>query len=186
MIAIEKTLISDDLKLVKFCCDLHACKGACCVEGDAGAPMEEEEISILEDCIEEVKPYMVQKGIEVVENSGVFDYDTFGNYVTPLVNDAECAFVYFENDIAFCAIEKAFNEGKIDFRKPISCYLYPVRITKYADFEAVNYHAWHICKDALTCGKTNEIPLYRFLKQPLIDKYGEEWYNKLVKEIEQK
>ena len=179
MIAIDKTLISDELGSICFACDLSACKGQCCVDGDAGAPLDEEEISILEDCYDEVKPYMTLEGIEQVELSGVFDYDMFGNYVTPLVNGRECAFVYHENGIAFCAIEKACKEGKISFLKPVSCHLYPVRISKYDDFEAVNYNEWHICKPALLNGKENDIPLYVFLKDSLIRKYGENWYNEL-------
>jgi hypothetical protein len=180
MIAIDKTLISDDLRTECFACDLMACKGECCVDGDAGAPLEEEEISILEDSLDQIKPYMTEDGLEVVELGGVFDYDMFGHYVTPLVNGRECAFVYRENGIAFCAIEKANREGKIEYLKPISCHLYPVRINKYKDFDAVNYHEWHICKPAVLNGKRNNVPLYVFLKDSLIRKYGEAWYNELV------
>ncbi|MFZ4547843.1 MAG: DUF3109 family protein [Bacteroidales bacterium] len=180
MIAIDKTLISDDLRTECFACDLTACKGECCVDGDAGAPLEEEEISILEDSLDEIKPYMTQEGLEVVELGGLFDYDMFGHYVTPLVNGRECAFVYRENGIALCAIEKANKEGKIEYLKPISCHLYPVRINKFKDFDAVNYHEWHICKPAVLNGKKNNVPLYIFLKDSLIRKYSEEWYNELV------
>ncbi len=180
MIAIDKTLISIELGSIYFACDLSACKGQCCVDGDAGAPLDEEEISILEDCFDEIKPYMTPEGIEQVELYGVFDYDMNGDYVTPLVNSRECAFVYRDNGIAFCAIEKAWKEGKISFQKPISCHLYPVRISKYKDFDAVNYHEWHICKPALLNGKKNDVPLYVFLKDSLIRKYGEGWYQELV------
>jgi len=180
MIAIDKTLISDDLGSIRFACDLSACKGQCCVDGDAGAPLDEEEISILEDYLDEIKPYMTPEGILQVELNGVFDYDMFGMYVTPLVNGRECAFVYHDSGIAFCAIEKACKEGKIPFLKPVSCHLYPVRISKYNDFDAVNYNEWHICKPALLNGKENDIPLYVFLKDSLIRKYGEEWYKELV------
>lgn len=156
------------------------------MDGDAGAPLDEEEISILEDCFDEIKPYMTSEGIEQVEQSGVFDYDMFGHYVTPLVNDRECAFVYHENEIAFCAIEKAYKEGKIPFVKPVSCHLYPVRISKYKDFDAVNYHEWHICKPALINGKIQNVPLYIFLKDSLIRKYSEQWYRELVDSFENK
>jgi len=183
MIAIEKTLISDDLRDIRFICDLEKCHGACCVEGDAGAPLEEEEISLLEDEIQEIKPFMTADGIEVIEKNGVFDYDMFGHFVTPLVHDRECAFVYFEEGIARCAIEKAFQEGKIPFAKPVSCHLYPVRIGKYKDFEAVNYHEWHICHEALRKGKMNNVPLVVFLKDALVRKFGEAWYNQLLAEI---
>lgn len=184
MIAIDNTLISDDLKGVKFICDLDKCHGACCIEGDAGAPLDEEEISILEDSIDEIKPYMVPAGIEAVEKNGVFDYDMFGHFVTPLVNDQECAFVFFEDGTAKCAIERAQQEGKISFPKPISCHLYPVRINNYKGFDAVNYHEWHICEPALKKGKIHDVPLYIFLKDSLIRKYGESWYNELKSTIE--
>jgi len=186
MIAIENTLISDDLREIKFLCDLDKCLGACCVEGDAGAPLEEEEISILEDCLEEIKPYMVEDGISVVEKGGVFDYDMFGHYVTPLVHDRECAFVYFEGSIARCAIEKAYLEKKISFVKPVSCHLYPIRISRYNDFETLNYHEWHVCHEALINGKIHDVPLYVFLKDSLIRKFGQSWYDELTTLIAEK
>ena len=183
MIAIDNTLISDDIRDICFVCDLEKCKGACCVEGDAGAPLEEDEISIIEDCLDEIEPYMTPDGLEVVKKSGVFDYDMFGHFVTPLVHDHECAFVYFENGIAFCAIEKAFRKGKIDFQKPVSCHLYPVRVSGHNDFSALNYHEWHICHEALRNGKKNNVPLYVFLKEPLIRKFGEDWYLQLMESV---
>ena len=184
MLVIDNILVSEEIRDIRFCCDLDKCLGACCVEGDAGAPLEEEEISLLEDDIDIIKPYMRPEGIEVIEKYGVFDYDTSGEFVTPLINDKDCVFVYYENNIAMCAIEKAYEEGKVNFQKPISCHLYPIRITKHKDFEAVNYHKWYICQTACTLGKKLELPLYKFLKEPLIRKYGEEWYGKLVEEIE--
>ena len=184
MIIIDNVLVSDDIKDIKFACDLKACHGDCCVEGDAGAPLEEEEISIIEDYLEEIKPYMTPEGIEVVENYGVFDYDIDGDYVTPLVNNRECAFVYFEKGIALCAIEKAWLEKKIKFRKPVSCHLYPIRLDKVGDRIAVNYHRWHICVPALQKGRQEGVPLYKYLKEPLIRKFGEDWYLKLLKAID--
>ena len=184
MIVIDHTIVSDEIRDIRFSCDLDKCLGACCVEGDAGAPLEEEEISQLEDGIEAIKPFMHKEGIEVVKNMGVFDFDASGEYVTPLINDCDCAYVYYENGIARCAIEKAYEEKAIDFQKPISCHLYPIRISKHKDFEGVNYHKWYICSPACTLGKKTGLPLYKFLKEPLIRKYGEEWYKKLVKEIE--
>jgi len=184
MIVVDDKIVSDDVVNVLFSCDLVACQGDCCVEGDEGAPLEEEEIGIIEDALDEIAPYMREEGLKVVDNTGVFDYGADGDYVTPLVNDRECAFVYFEKGIALCAIEKAFREGKIDFIKPISCHLYPIRITEYADFEAVNYHQWSICSTALTCGTKKGSPVYESLKEPLVRKYGAEWYAKLEKEVE--
>lgn len=180
MIKIGNVLVSDELKNTYFFCNLPACQGDCCVAGDAGAPLEEEEISILEDYLNEIKPYMSEKGRLVIERLGVFDYDADASYVTPLVNNRECAFVYFEDRISFCAIEKAWLEGKIKFQKPVSCHLYPARLKKIGDFTAVNYEKWSICKPALILGKENGVPLYRFLKEPLIRKFGEKWYIKLV------
>jgi len=180
MIILEETLISDDLRDVRFCCDLKQCKGACCVEGDAGAPLEEEEISLLEDYIEIIKLFMVPNGIMEVEITGVFDYDAEGKYVTPLVNGNECCFVYMEDDVARCAIEKAFQEKKIPFPKPISCHLYPVRISEVGGKDAINYHKWSICNKAIENGMKFNLPLYRFVEDALIRKYGRLWYNKLV------
>jgi hypothetical protein len=184
MIVIDDVIVSDELVTEKFICNLHACHGDCCVEGDEGAPLEEFEIGEIEDCLDEVLPYMTEAGREVVEKNGVFDYGMSGEYVTPLVNGKECAFVYFENSISFCAIEKAFLEKKTDFHKPISCHLYPIRIKKYKGYEGVNYHRWHICKPAKVLGKEQGTPVYKFLKDPLIRKYGETWYKKLEAEAE--
>ena len=181
MILLENTLISDDLQTVHFSCDLKKCKGACCVEGDAGAPLEEEEISLLEDYIDEIKPYMLGEGIEEIRKNGVFDYDADGKYVTPLVNGKECAFVFFKDGIARCAIEEAYQGKRIPFPKPLSCHLYPVRIRELHEGEALNYHKWHICNKALENGMKLKMPLYLFLEEALIRKYGRNWYNKLAK-----
>ncbi len=181
---IDDTLVSEELKTICYSCDLLKCKGDCCVEGDAGAPLEEEEIAILEDYLDEIKPYMAKEGLEVVEKNGVFDYDTDGEYVTPLINDRECAFVYFETGISYCAIEKAWLEGKTDFQKPISCHLYPVRLSKLKHHTAVNYDRWDICQAALLRGKQDNIPLYKYLKDPLTRKFGESWYRKLTQALE--
>ena len=184
MIAIDNTIISDDLFRVNFICHLHRCHGSCCIAGDAGAPLEEAEISLLEDHLDELKPFLTERGLETISRQGVFDYDMAGNFVTPLVNDGECAYAGFEQGIAYCTIERAREKGKIGFDKPLSCHLYPVRITKYENFEAVNYQKWGICKPALKLGNRNGMPLYRFLKKPLVRKYGENWYHQLEEEIE--
>ena len=184
MIVIDNTIISDEFRDARFCCDVQKCLGGCCVEGDAGAPLEEEEIAFLEENLHKIRPYMRHEGIEVVYRNGVFDYDMEGTFVTPLVRDRDCAFVYYENKIARCSIEKAYNEGSITFRKPVSCHLYPVRITKHKEFDAINYHKWHICAPARTFGKKNGVRLYEFLKDALVRKYGDDWYQKLKSEIE--
>jgi len=184
MITIDNTIVSDDLRDVHFVCNLKKCKGDCCVYGDAGAPLEVEEISIIEDLLDDIKPYMTPQGIAVVAETGVFDYDADGNFVTPLIGDKDCAFIRFDDGIAHCAIEKAYHEGKIKFQKPISCHLYPVRIQKFKDYEAVNYHNWQLCSMALVKGKRLGVPLYEFLKEPLIRNYGKAWYEKLKRQIE--
>lgn len=183
MIAIGRTLVSEDLLEKKFVCDLNACKGECCVAGDSGAPLDEDELKVLESIFDKVRPYMVPKGIKAVEKHGPYVVDSDGDYTTTLVSEgAECAFVYFDKDkIARCAIEKAYNEGVISWKKPISCHLYPVRISKYKSYDAVNYHKWEVCKPACECGKKLDVPVYRFLKEPLIRRYGEQWYRELEK-----
>lgn len=182
MIPIDNTIVSDEILDIMFCCNLAACSGACCIEGNSGAPLEEEEISILEDIIEVVKPYLTPEGLEEIEVNGVFDYDMTGNYCTPLIKEQNCAFIYFDKNIAKCAIEKAYQAGEIDFIKPISCHLYPIRITKFKDFEALNYHTWDICEPACTKGKQEKLRVFKFLKTPLIRNYGAAWYKKLEKE----
>lgn len=180
MVEIDNTLISDDVFSKRFLCDLTACKGACCVEGDSGAPLEFEEIEILEEILEDVKPYMRQEGIDRVEETGVFTIDIDGEYVTPLVNNAECAFVQFDNNgIAKCAIEMAYRDGKVKFPKPISCHLYPIRLNKLKDFTAVNYNYWPICDPARACGAKLDVKVYKFLKEPIIRKFGEEYFEKM-------
>lgn len=181
MIALENTLISDDIKSTFFCCDMEKCRGACCVEGDAGAPLEEEEISLLDDYIDDIKPFMRGEGIREVTTLGVFDYDAEGKYVTPLVKGKECAYAYFDQGIARCAIEKAFQEKKIPFAKPISCHLYPIRISSVFGGDALNYHQWHICKKAIEKGYREKLPLYLFLEEALIRRFGRSWFNRLLR-----
>ena len=122
---------------------------------------------------------MTEEGVQKVEKDGTFDYDMEGAFVTPLLSDEACAFVYYEDGIAKCAIEKAYRNGEIDFPKPISCHLYPIRIKKLPEYEALNYHRWGVCEEACIKGEQLKLPVFRFLKEPLIRKYGEEWYRKL-------
>ena len=181
MIAIKNTLVSEDLIEKKFVCDLNACKGACCVQGESGAPLEKEETGILEKIYEQVKPFMTEKGIKAVEKQGKYIVDSDNDYVTPLVGkEKECAYVFFdEKGITKCAIEQAWLQKKIDWQKPISCHLYPVRITTHKHYDAVNYHKWNICKPACACGKELKVPVYKFVKSALIRKYGKSWYKEL-------
>lgn len=180
MIVIDKTIVSDDLLDKEFVCALDKCKGACCVEGDSGAPLEWEETAILESIYEQVKPYMTEEGKAAVEKYGTWLIDSEGDLVTPLINGVrECAYTYFQNGIAKCAIERACRDGKIDFQKPISCHLYPVRITKHENYDAVNYNRWNICSPACANGRELGISVHEFVKTALIRKYGQEWYNQL-------
>lgn len=178
MIELDNKLVSEDILENEFLCNLSKCNGACCVEGDVGAPLNEEENKILDEIYEDVKPYMRKEGIEAVEKQGTHLFE-HGEWVTPLVNNKECAYVIFDGPVAKCAIEKANEEGKIDYKKPISCHLYPIRITKYSSFEAVNYDKWSICDDACKLGAEVGLPIYKFLKEPLVRNYGPEWYSNL-------
>jgi len=180
MIEVEGVLLSEDLLKEEFVCNLNACKGACCIEGDSGAPLEQHELQILKDIYPEVKPYMTAKGIAAIEQDGTHVVDGDGDLTTPCVDkNKECAYVTWDKGITKCAIEKAYEDGKISWQKPISCHLYPIRITAYPDFEVLNYDRWHICHDACSFGRKLGVPVYSFLKGPLIRKYGEEWYKAL-------
>lgn len=179
MLEIGNTLVSLDVIEKQFCCDLSKCNGACCVVGRSGAPLEDDEKELIADAYPIVRQYMNEEGIRAVEEQGWYVVDDEGDTVTPLVNDGVCAYVYNDNGTAFCAIEKAWFEKKIDFRKPISCHLYPVRITKYEKVDAINYEKNHICKAALKLGRKDGVYLYKFLKEALIRKYGKKWYEEL-------
>ena len=181
MVQIDDKLISEDLFSEEFVCNLSKCKGACCVEGDAGAPLDKEETKILERIYEKVKPYLTKDGIEAIEEKGTWERDPLdGEFVTPMVGNRECAYVTFdEKGITKCGIEKAYEDGEIDWQKPISCHLYPIRLTEYSTFTALNYNRWPICHDACTLGKELQVPVYAFLKTPIIRKYGEDFYQVL-------
>ena len=179
MLQIGEALCSLDIFEKMFCCNLAVCKGCCCEEGDSGAPLEDEETDILEDIYSQVEPFMTSEGVNAVKEHGAHTVDIEHDKVTPLINGKECAYSIIENGIYMCAIEKAYNAGKVNFRKPISCYLYPIRITKYPTYEALNYDKWDICKPARELGYKEGLRIYKFLKQPLIDKYGQEWYDEL-------
>jgi hypothetical protein len=180
MLAIGKTLVSLDLLDRKFVCNLAKCKGECCIKGDAGAPLENHEIDILENIVDDVLPYMDNLGRNKVNADGVFEIDRDGDKGTVLLEDGRCAFATVtDKGVYSCAIEKANAEGKVKFQKPISCHLYPVRITKYPTYDAVNYDQWDICKPACKCGADLQVPLFRFVKDSLVRKYGSEWYEEL-------
>lgn len=179
MLQIGKTIISRDIIESNFVCDLNKCKGACCVYGDSGAPLKKQEVKILDKIYPALHPYLRREGIESIEKNGTSVIDIDGDIVTPLINNKECAYTYFENDTAKCAIEKAYFDNAINFQKPASCHLYPIRLRQYPKFIAVNYHQWEICKPAIQKGNQENIRLYRFLKDALIHEYGLGWYEKL-------
>lgn len=184
MIQVDDVILSRDLFTTHFVCDLTSCKGACCVEGDAGAPLEFDEIEQLEDELEEILPFLTAKGKQRIEEQGVFEVDTDGEYVTPLNDGKECAFTTFDDKgIAKCGIEEAYRSGKTNFMKPLSCHLYPIRVSSLGKYDALNYHQWDICKPACNCGIKLKVKVYEFLKQPLITKYGKAWYDQL-KEVD--
>lgn len=181
MIQIEEKLISEEIFSEEFVCNLTRCKGACCVAGDVGAPLEKYETDILDKIFDKVKPYLRPEGVAALEEQGTWTIDpSDGDYVTPMVHGEECAYVIFdEKGITKCGIEKAYEDGAIDWHKPISCHLYPIRVTEYSSFTALNYHEWEICSPACELGKELKVPVYKFLKAPLIRKYGEEFYETL-------
>jgi len=183
MIEIDKAIVSFDVVKEHFCCDLATCKGACCVEGDGGAPLEDKEIALIASNLETIKKQLSEKSIASIDTHGFYYTDTDGDKLTALNDGKECTFTIFVDDIAFCGIEKAYLHGEIPIRKPISCYLYPIRITKYARFEGVNYHKWYICDCARKKGNTENMRVFEFLKAPLIENYGKDWYELLEKVV---
>ena len=185
MFQLGKTIISEDIIGKDFVCNLSACKGACCVVGDAGAPLEKEETKILEDIYPKVKPFLRKEGIKAIESQGTSIISEFGELETPLIEGDECAYVFFDKKgTALCAIEEAYNQGKVDWKKPLSCHLYPIRVKEYSEFSALNYNKWHICDDACTLGKELQVPVYKFVKEALIRKFGADWYAELEKVAE--
>ncbi len=184
MIILDKTLLSDELYSERFVCDLKACKGGCCVEGEAGAPLTEEETGILNKVLVKISPFMAPEGLAAIGQQGHWVVDRDGDLTTPLVGGKQCAYAFFDGDgVARCAIEKAFEAGLTGFRKPISCHLYPIRITEYPHYEALNYHRWPICKHARIKGKELNVRVVHFAREALVRKYGQKWYGELEEYI---
>lgn len=179
MLQIGETIISLDILEKKFCCNLEKCHGICCIEGDSGAPVSKEEKKLIERNIDKILPFMNQEGQRAVKDHGCCYIDIEKDMVTQLVEGNECAYVVNKNGISMCAIELAYEQNEITFRKPVSCHLYPIRTKEYKDFTAVNYDEWEICSDALIHGEKHGIPLYIFCKDSLIRKFGQEWYDQL-------
>ena len=180
MVQIDDTLISLDLFEKKFVCDLDACKGICCVEGESGAPLEDEEAKILDQIYPLIKPYLLPKAIEEIEAQGKWVIDWEDDKVTPIINGDECVYTCFDvNGMCKCAIEQAYNDGVVTFKKPISCHLYPIRVNKVNGMDALNYHKWKICHAAVVLGRKANVSVYQFLKEPIIRKYGEEFFEQM-------
>lgn len=180
MIQIDDKLISSEVVAELFACDLARCKGACCVEGDLGAPLEDAELAILEEIYPKVKPYLRKAGQRAIEQQGTWVRDFTQSHSTPLVEGRECAYATFTPEgIALCGIEQAWQAGEIAFQKPISCHLYPIRVTKTRDFEAINYDRWDICSPACQSGRQRGLRVFTFVKDALIRKYGEAFYAEL-------
>lgn len=185
MLQIDDTLVSLDLIERYFCCDLDSCHGECCIEGDAGAPITKEELKKIESLIDKVWDDLTPAGQRVIKEQGPAYKDCDGDLVTSIVDGRDCVFTtYAPGGYCYCALEKAYREGRTDFCKPKSCHLYPVRLKEYAGFTAVNLHRWKICKCAEVLGRTKKIRAYEFLRQPLKNRFGTEWYAKLSEAAE--
>lgn len=181
MFQLGKTIVSEEILEKEFVCNLSACKGTCCIDGDAGAPLTEEETKIMEAIYPKVKSYLRPEGIAAIESQGTWVKGEDGDFETTLIEGKDCAYVIFDGATALCGIEQAYNEGVVDWKKPVSCHLYPIRVKDFTEFTAVNYDKWDICDDACTLGKELQVPVYKFVKEALVRKFGEDWYKELEK-----
>jgi len=189
VILIQDTIVSLEILEKEFCCDIDHCKGCCCIEGDAGAPVTEEEVRLLNAMLPELLPQMTKEAREVVEKQGIAYNDPSGERVLSIVNDKDCIFARTDhNGWCYCLIERRLDESRkskvesqkqSDFKKPISCHLYPIRLTKVGNLTGLEYHRWDICHSSRQLGHKLHLPLYRFLKEPLIRRFGQEWYDEL-------
>ena len=180
MIQIQQTLLSDDIFDEQFICDLCKCKGQCCVDGESGAPITQEEYVQIQRILPLIQDMLSPKAQSLINKQGIAYTDEDGELVTSIINGEECVFTWFDEEgVCKCAIDTAFREGLTDVQKPISCHLYPIRLTDYTDFTAVNYHRWSICKPAIKLGRKESLPIYRFLREPLIRRFGKDWYKEV-------
>ena len=186
IIEVNDVLVSSDILTEFFCCDLEQCKGICCVEGDAGAPVTVDEIAAIEDSIDVVWNDLSAGAQSVIDRQGVAYVDEEGDLVTSIVNGKDCVFTcYDDKGTCYCAIEKAYREGRVNFYKPVSCHLYPIRVGDYGPYKALNYHRWDVCKVAVLKGRQADVPVYKFLKEPLVRKFGQAWYDELCDAAEE-
>jgi hypothetical protein len=181
MFQLGKTIVSEEILERDFVCNLSACKGNCCIDGDAGAPLSADETKIMEEIYPKVKPYLRPEGIAAIEAQGTWVKGEDGDFETTLIEGKDCAYVIFDGATALCGIEQAYNEGIVSWKKPVSCHLYPIRVKDFSEFTAVNYDKWDICNDACTLGKELQVPVYKFVKEALVRRFGEDWYLELEK-----
>ncbi len=179
MMEIGDKVVSLDLINCRFVCDLDRCKGVCCVDGESGAPLEAGETETLDREYPNIRPYLREEGNRAIAKQGTWVVDTDQETVTPLVEGKECAYAVFEGDIAYCGIERAWEAGVTSFRKPVSCHIYPMRVKNYRGFTGMNYDRWKICDPAREHGEKEDVPVFRFLREAIERKYGEEFYRKL-------
>lgn len=179
MVIVGKVIVSENIFERKFACQIDLCKGACCVQGDAGAPLEEDEIEVIQEELPNIKPFMSKEGLAFLNEGGFSEIDVEGDLSTRCRPNGECVFVDFDGDVAVCTIEKAHLAGKTWFRKPLSCHLYPIRAKKYGEYVALNYHQWEICSPACKAGEEGNVKVHQFLRDALVRKFGPSWYKEL-------
>lgn len=179
MFIIGNTIVSDAIIEQNFVCNIEKCKGACCIEGDQGAPLDNEDIEQITENMMHIKPYMSDKGRKLLADKGFYETDSDGDKVTTCLPTGECVFVVYDNVNLGCAIQKANTEQKFDYPKPISCHLYPIRVSNFKQYDALGYHEWNLCSPACTLGNQLKVPVYKFLEEPLVRKYGQEWWDEL-------
>lgn len=181
MFQLGKTIVSEDILDNEFVCNLSACKGGCCIDGDAGAPLSDDETRILDEIYPKVKPFLRPEGVAAIEAQGTWVVGTDGTLETPLIDNKDCAYVIFDGATALCGIEQAYNQGEVSWKKPVSCHLYPIRVKDFSEFAAVNYDRWDICDEACSLGRELEVPVYKFVREALIRRFGQDWYDELEK-----
>jgi hypothetical protein len=186
MIQIGNTILSLDILEKDFCCNLEACHGCCCIEGDAGAPLEDAEVEQIEQLLPVIWDDLSAEAQQVIHENGISYLDKDGERVTQIVNNRDCVFSRIDHcGMCYCVIDKAYREGRVSWQKPISCHLYPIRVKNFGDFVGLNYHRWDVCHSARLLGKKQHIRVYQFLREPLVRRFGQEWYDELVKVAEE-
>lgn len=181
MVIIDNVLVSEELLAEQFVCDLSKCKGGCCVEGDCGAPLTQAEAHAIEDAYPVLRDLLAPRARQLVEAEGAYTFDDEFGLVTPVLEEGICAYGFYdENGIVKCAIEQKFREGELPFNKPVSCHLFPIRVTENGDFIALNYEPRPgLCKPACKLGKSLKVPVYRFLRDPIVRRFGTDFYEAL-------